>query len=303
MLNTTSVGTTNKSKTKKLVVKYKDEKLAWALVGPAVFIVTALIAYPTLLNIYLSFFDIGLDGSRTFVGLANYQNLLSNPSYFSSIWTTIIYLIGSVGGTTLLGLGTALLMNMEFKFRAIVRTIIIVPYFAPVISVVFGWKFIFDPVNGIFNYIFADTLGIINPSTNLIGDPNTAMWVLILFSIWKYFPITYLIILARLQIVDKALYEAASLDGANAWQRFRYVTLPEIEFVLGTTILLRTIWNLNRFEDIYLLAPQIKTLSIFTYEQAFTGVIDQGLAASASFVQLIFVGVGIVYYIKKILKW
>lgn len=284
-------------------IRYKDEKFAWGLIAPAVIIIVALIAYPTFLNIYLSFFDVGLDGSRTFVGLSNYASLLSNPNYFRSIWTTLVFLIGSVTGTTLLGLGTALLMNKEFKGRSFARTIIIVPYFAPVISVVFGWKFIFDPVNGIFNYIFSDVLNIIDPNTNLIGDPNTAMWVLVVFSIWKYFPITYLMILARLQIIDKSLYEAAGLDGANSWHCFRYITLPEIEFVLGTTILLRLIWNLNRFEDIYLLAPQIKTLSIFTYEQAFTGVIDQGLAASASFLQLIFVGIGIVYYIKKILKW
>ena len=87
------------------------------------------------------------------------------------------------------------------------------------------------------------------------------------------------------------------------FQRFWHITLPEISFVLGTTILLRLIWNLNRFEDIFLLSPQIKTLSVFTYEQAFTGVIDQGLAAAAAFIQLALAGVGIVYYIKKVLKW
>lgn len=284
-------------------VKYSDNRFACALVAPAVFVVLILIAYPTLLNIYLSFFDVKLDGSRTFIGLANYQNLLTNPNYYKSIWMTIVFLIGSVTGTTLLGLGTALLMNKEFPFRSFIRTLIILPYFAPVISVVFGWQFIFDPVNGIFNHVFADTFGLISTDTNLIGDPNTAIWVLIAFSIWKYFPITYLLILARLQIIDKALYEAASIDGANGIQKFWNITIPEIEFVLGTTILLRLIWNLNRFEDIYLLTPQIKTLSIFTYEQAFSGVIDQGLAAAAAFIQLIFVGIGIVYYIKKVLKW
>ena len=287
----------------KTINNNSEERFAWGLIAPAVIVLVALIAYPTLLNIYLSFFDVKLDGTKTFVGLANYASLLSNPKYFKSIWTTVIFLIGSVAGTTLLGLGTALLMNKEFKFRSFARTIIIVPYFAPVISVVFGWKFIFDPVNGVFNHIFSDVLGWIDPSTNLIGDPSTAMIVLIVFSIWKYFPITYLMLLARLQIIDKSLYEAAQMDGANAWHAFWHITLPEIEFVLGTTILLRLIWNLNRFEDIYLLAPQIKTLSIFTYEQAFTGVIDQGLAASASFIQLIFVGIGIIYYIKKVLKW
>ena len=285
------------------LAKRQDERMAWALVAPAVLVVGLLIAYPTILNFILSFFDVNLDGSKEFVGLNNYKNLLTNPAYYSSIWTTFLFLVGSVAGSTLLGLGTALLMNREFPFRSIVRTLIILPYFAPVISMVFGWQFIFDPVNGIFNFVFADKLHLISPDTNLIGDPDSVLWVLIAFTTWKYFPITYLLILSRLQLIDKSMYEAARIDGANSWHCFWNITLPEIEFVLGTTILLRIIWNLNRFEDIYLLSPQIKTLSVFTYEQAFTGVIDQGLAASAAFIQLFLAGIGIIYYIKKILKW
>ena len=285
------------------LAKRNDERMAWGLVAPAVLVVGILIAYPTILNFILSFFDVRLDGSRTFVGAANYKNLLTNPAYYSSIWTTLIFLLGSVAGSTLLGLGTALLMNREFPFRSVVRTLIILPYFAPVISMVFGWQFIFDPVNGIFNHVFADQLHWISPDTNLIGDPETVIWVLIAFTTWKYFPITYLLILSRLQLIDKSMYEAADIDGANGWHKFWNITMPEIEFVLGTTILLRIIWNLNRFEDIYLLSPQVKTLSVFIYDQAFSGVIDQGLASAAAFVQLFLAGIGIVYYIKKVLKW
>jgi multiple sugar transport system permease protein len=285
------------------LAKRNDERMAWGLVAPAVLVVGILIAYPTILNFILSFFDVRLDGSRTFVGGANYKNLLTNPAYYSSIWTTLIFLLGSVAGSTLLGLGTALLMNREFPFRSIVRTLIILPYFAPVISMVFGWQFIFDPVNGIFNHVFADQLHLISPDTNLIGDPETVIWVLIAFTTWKYFPITYLLILSRLQLIDKSMYEAAEIDGANGWHKFWNITMPEIEFVLGTTILLRIIWNLNRFEDIYLLSPQVKTLSVFIYDQAFSGVIDQGLASAAAFVQLFLAGIGIIYYIKKVLKW
>ena len=262
-----------------------------------------LIAYPTILNLYLSFFSVRLDGTRTFTGLTNYTALLTNPAYYSSILTTLIFLLGSVTGSTLLGLGVALLMNRSFPLRSLIRTLIILPYFAPVISMVFGWQFIFDPVNGIFNFVFAEKLALIPGDTNLIGDPESVLWVLIAFTTWKYFPITYLLILSRLQLIDKSLYEAARIDGAGAVLQFRHITLPEISFVLGTTILLRIIWNLNRFEDIYLLSPQIKTLSVFTYEQAFSGIIDQGLAAAAAFIQLALAGIGIVHYIRKVLKW
>ena len=285
------------------LAKQNEEKIAWGLIAPAVIVVGILIAYPTILNFFLSFFDVRLDGSKIFIGFENYKSLLSNPDYYATIWTTFVFLLGSVAGSTLLGLGTALLMNQKFPLRSLVRNLIILPYFAPVISMVFGWQFIFDPVNGIFNFVFAEKLQLIDPSTNLIGDPESVMWVLIAFTTWKYFPITYLLILSSLQLIDKSLYEAARIDGANKWLCFTKITLPEIQFVLGTTILLRIIWNLNRFEDIYLLSPQIKTLSVFIYEQAFAGVIDQGLAAAAAFIQLFLAGIGIVYYIRKVLKW
>ena len=134
--------------------------------------------------------------------------------------------------------------------------------------------------------------------------PTRSLWVLIAFTTWKYFPITYLLLLSRLQLIDKSMYEAAeNRRRQSAGTSFWNITLPEIEFVLGTTILLRIIWNLNRFEDIYLLSPQVKTLSVFIYDQAFSGVIDQGLASAAAFVQLFLAGIGIIYYIKKVLKW
>ena len=165
----------------------RKTRLAWGLVAPAVFVVgRLLIAYPTI----LIFFDVRLDGSKTFVGLRNYSSLLANPAYYSSIATTILFLLGSVSGSTLLGLGTALLMNRDFPMRSLVRTLIILPYFAPVISMVFGWQFIFDPVNG--NFVFAETFALIPADTNLIGDPESVLWVLIAFTTWKYFPITYL---------------------------------------------------------------------------------------------------------------
>jgi multiple sugar transport system permease protein len=180
---------------------------------------------------------------------------------------------------------------------------VLLPYFAPVISVVFGWQFIFDPVNGIYNHVVVEVLGLTENRHNLIGDPDSAIWVVIIFDVWKHFPIAFLLILAKLQSIPKDQYEAAAIDGYNAWGRFWNVTLPECQFVIGTVVLLRLIWNLNRFEDVYLLAPNVETLPIYIYYQAFTGVIDQGLAAAISVVQLVFLSGLIWLYVKKILKW
>ncbi|RBP85004.1 sugar ABC transporter permease [Marinomonas rhizomae] len=280
-----------------------ESRLGLKLVAPAVGIIGLLVIYPILFNLYLSFFDVQLNGSKTFVGLDNYTDLLGNPRYYHSVGVSVIYLIGTVIGTTVLGLAAAILMNQEFRFRNIARGLILLPYFAPVISVVFGWQFIFDPVNGIYNHVVVDVLHLTNERENLIGNPDSALFVVILFDIWKHFPIAYLLFLAKLQSVPKDLYEAAAIDGQNAWGRFWHVTLPELRFVIATVVLLRIIWNLNRFEDVYLLAPNVETLPIFTYYQAFAGIVDQGGAAAISVIQLL-VLVGLIWlYVRKVLKW
>ncbi|MFD1383227.1 carbohydrate ABC transporter permease [Rhodanobacter aciditrophus] len=285
------------------VLKQNEASLGLKLIAPAVGIIGLLVLYPILFNIYLSFFDVQLNGEKTFVGFENYSVLLGNDRYYHSIGVSIIYLIGTVSGTTLLGLGAAILMNQEFRGRNMARGLILLPYFAPVISVVFGWQFIFDPVNGIFNHLVVDVMQLTQTRTNWIGEPDSALFVVILFDIWKHFPIAYLLLLAKLQSVPKELYEAAAIDGQNALGRFWHVTLPEIRFVLATVILLRVIWNLNRFEDVYLLAPNVETLPIFTYYQAFAGIVDQGMAAAISVIQLL-VLVGLIWlYVRKVLKW
>lgn len=286
-----------------LSLSQKETRLGWKLIAPAIGIIGILIIYPILYNIYLSFFDVSLTGKNIFTGLANYERLFRESEFYSSLSVTAIYLAGSIAGSTLLGLFAALIMNMRFPFRNIVRAVILLPYFAPVISVVFGWQFFFDPVNGIYNHIAVETLGIAQNRHNLIGSPDTALLIVILFSTWKNFPISYLLIISRLQSVNRDQYEAAAMDGCGPVGRFFHVTLPELYFVLGTIVILRLIWNLNKFEEVFLLAPNVKTLPVFTYYTAFTGVIDQGYAAAISVVQFVMLSFLIFFYVKKVLKW
>lgn len=262
-----------------------------------------LILYPILYNIYLSFFNVRLGEENVFVGIANYERMFRESGFFSSLVTTIIYLSGSIIGTTVLGLAVALMMNIKFPFRNITRTVILLPYFAPVISVVFGWQFFFDPVNGIYNHLMVETFGLAGGRYNPIGAPGSALGIVIIFGIWKNFPISYLLIISKLQAINKDQYEAAAMDGCGPIARFFHVTLPELYFVLGTLIILRLIWNLNKFEEVFLLAPNVRTLPVFTYYTAFTGVIDQGYAAAISVAQFVILTALIIFYVKKVLKW
>lgn len=281
----------------------RESRLGWKLVAPSIGVIGLLIIYPILYNIYLSFFDVKLTGEKFFLGLANYERLLKDTAFYGSLLTTVIYLFGTVVGSTLMGLIVALLMNLRFPFRNVIRTVILLPYFAPVISVVFGWQFIFDPVNGIFNHVVVEILNLTDHRYNLIGNPKTALFVVILFDTWKHFPISYLLIISKLQSINRDQYEAAAIDGCGPVGRFFHVTLPEIYFVLGTLVILRLIWNFYKFEEIFLLAPNVQTLPVFTYYTAFTGIIDQGLAASISVFLFLILSLLIVFYVKKVLKW
>jgi multiple sugar transport system permease protein len=286
-----------------LSVAQRESRLGWRLIAPSIGVIGLLIIYPIFYNIYLSFFDVRLTGEKFFIGIANYERLLSDTAFYGSVLTTILYLVGTIVGSTLLGLLVALLMNLQFPFRNICRTVILLPYFAPVISVVFGWQFIFDPVNGIYNHLVVDVLNLTDQRYNLIGDPKTALLVVILFDTWKHFPISYLLIISKLQSINRDQYEAAAIDGCGPLRRFFHVTLPEIYFVLGTLVILRLIWNLYKFEEVFLLAPNVRTLPIFTYYTAFTGIIDQGFAAAISVIQFLVLSFLIFFYVKKVLKW
>ena len=280
-----------------------ESRFGWQLILPAIIIIGGLIIYPIGYNMFLSFFDVTLQGARTYVGLENYRSVLLDPTFWHSVLTTLIYVAGTTVGTTLVGLAVALVMNRKFPLRGLVRGLILLPYVAPVISVVFSWQFIFDPVNGIFMHWTLEVLHIFKHRFNLIGQPQTAVLVAIVFNIWKNFPFTYLMVLSKLQGINDTYYEAADLDGASAWQKFRHVTLPELYFVLGAIVILRVIWNFNKFEEVYLLTDNVKVLSVYTYFKAFTGAMEQGTGATLAVVQFLLLLGFILFYVKRVLKW
>jgi multiple sugar transport system permease protein len=286
-----------------LTPQQRDARLGWALILPSVVIIGLLIIYPVIYNIYLSFFDVRLVGDNTFTGFANHVDVLTDGEFWQAVWTTVIYVGFSVVGTVALGLGVAIVMNKKFPLRGLVRSIILLPYVAPVIATVFAWQFFFDPVNGIFVHLTVEVFGIVQDRFNLIGNPKTSVIVAVVYSIWKNFPFAYLMILSRLQAIDESLYEAAEIDGAAAWHKFVHITIPELQFIIGSLVLLRVIWNFNKFEEVYLITSNVKVLSIYTYLTAFTGSFNLGRGATLAVIQFLILMVFIVYYVKKVLKW
>ena len=286
-----------------LTLEQREAGLGWALILPCVIVILSLILYPILSNVISSFFEVSLSSRDSFTGLENYRAVVTDAAFWRAVLTTLIYVTASTMGTTVMGLGTAMVMNKTFPLRGLVRSLILLPYVAPVFSVVYAWKFFFDPVNGLFMDITVERLGIFAERFNLIDSPGSALWVAVIFSIWKNFPFTYLMLLSRLQAIDKNIYEAADVDGAGAWHKFRFITLPELYFVMGSIVLLRVIWNFNKFEDIYLLTDNVRVLSIYTYFKAFVGVAYLGQGSALVILQFALLVGFILYYVKKVLKW
>jgi multiple sugar transport system permease protein len=200
----------------KKTVLEQEALIGWVLILPALTLITGLSLYPLLYNLYLSFFHASLSEKNSFIGLNNYKYILLDPVFWRSLGVTLLYTTGTTLGTTLMGIGTALLLNKPFPGRRLVRALVILPYAAPLISEVFSWQFLFDPVNGIFIDILVEKTGILSTRFNLLAE--APVFFIILFSIWRNFPFTALLILSRLQVIDRNLYDAAGVDGASWWQ-------------------------------------------------------------------------------------
>lgn len=265
-------------------LKKKEARLAYRYILPTALIVFGLVIFPALYSIWISFHDVTLKNLNDvihapYVGFENFINVVNDFSFKFQDWknagaivTSIVYSLFSTILTVLLGLIAALLLNHPFKGRGLARSIFLFPYVAPVVSVAFVWRWILDPrQSGVVNDLLLK-LNIIDTPQAYLSTRGLALFLVIVFEAWRYFPFAMLMILARLQAIDDMLYEAAEVDGANAWQKFKFITLPELKYILGSSFLLRLIWTFNKFDDIFLLTSGgygTKVLPILTYEFSF----------------------------------
>ncbi|MBN1218682.1 MAG: sugar ABC transporter permease [Anaerolineae bacterium] len=294
----------------------KETRLAWLLIGPTVFIVLGLVLFPAVFSIWISFHDVGLDNlnnvfNAPFMGLRNYTSVFNDfafkynsPTNMGAALTSIVYSFLGTILSLLIGLGAALLLNQPFRGRGVSRAAFLFPYVAPIVSVAFVWRWMLDPKpSGVINY-FLMNLGIIDRPIPYLAQPGWALLLVIVFDGWRYFPFAMLMILARLQAIDKTLYEAARVDGANVGQSFWNITLPELRYVLGALFLLRLIWTFNKFDDIFLLTGGgfgTKVLPILTYEFSFN-LFNFGKGAATSMILLVILIVFLIFYSRFVMR-
>ncbi|MEB4621366.1 carbohydrate ABC transporter permease [Enterococcus sp. E4-223] len=281
--------------------KHSDLKLAMGLLAPSMLLLAVLVLIPMLSNIQISFFDMPLNPNldAVFIGLSNYLEILSDSEFYRSLGLTVAYTFLVVAGSTALGLAVAILLNRKFRFRKTVRSLILLSYVTPSISLIFAWKYMFNNSYGIVNDLLVDRLQLFNEAPLWFDQPVASFFMVVLFAIWRYYPYAFISFLAILQTVDKTLYEAAEMDSANAWQKFKIVTLPAIKPVLATVIVLRSIWMFYMFTDVYLLTNKVNILGVYLYQTAFA-FNDLGKAAAISILLFIIIAAVVLLSRKKV---
>jgi multiple sugar transport system permease protein len=261
------------------------------MLAPAMLVLALVMLYPAAVAIHSSFFRIDtITRVASFVGMANYQNLLRDPVFWSTLQRTFVWVVGAMATQVVVGLLVALVLDMQLRGRNVARGLVLFPYLVPAIVAVLIWRWILSDTVGVANYLLVDVSGLFDIPIPWF-DPNFAMASVVLMSLWKYTPFWAVLILARLQIIPTDLYEAASIDGANAWDRFRYITLPWILPLIMVILILRSIWAFNEFDMVYLPAGggplfATTTMPVYIRHLAFE-VLNIGAAAAVAVTMLL----------------
>lgn len=282
----------------------KEAMAGFLFMAPSMLLIALLIGYPMINNFIISFNKVPVNPKKpmTFIGAQNFIKTLTDSSFYSSLAVTICFTLLVVVLSTVMGLGVAILLNRQFVGKKLVKALVLLPYIVPSVSLIFAWKYMFNNTYGIVNYLFVDVLKIFEKAPLWFDRPVSAFILVLLFSIWKFFPYAFMSFYAILQTIDKTLYEAADVDGANGWQKFKIITLQEIKPVLATVVTLRTIWVFYMYTEVALLSGQVKTISVYLYDNAFA-LRDMGKAAAISILLFTIIFSFIMLVRKKVFKY
>ncbi|MEZ5925743.1 MAG: sugar ABC transporter permease [Hyphomicrobiaceae bacterium] len=271
-------------------------------VAPALAALMLVLAYPIVYSIWLSFTNASLSAGELqtpFAGLDNYMALAGNRTARGALANTIYFTVVEVVSVVVLGLAMAMLLNHPMARSPILRVLLILPWaIAPVANAVL-WKWILHSNYGIANAILLST-GAIERNVTWLGSPLLALNTMLLVDIWKSTPFITILLLAALQGIPSALYRAATIDGATAWQKFRHVTLPQLKTALAIAIVLQTIWSLRVFDLIFVLTkggPFDSTivLNFLAYRETFNFLKFGFGAAIANLIFLVSLVLAIIY--------
>lgn len=287
--------------------RFGDRFTVWLLLLPSLVPIVLLSVYPLFRGIYLGFTDAqsGLNVTTTFNGVANYVRMFRDTMFLSSFRIGLIWAVTVTVIQFMLAMGLALLLNQNLRGRWLTRTLSMVPWAMPPVVVGIMWSLVYRPDAGLLNEVIY-RLGIADSNVNWLGQFSTALPAVIVVGIWAGLPVTTVVLLAALQGVPHETYEAAAVDGAGAWERFRHITMPQLRGVIIAITTLNFIWNFNSFDLVYVLTrggPGGRTLlpMLFAYEEAFRYG-NYGYAAALGNVMVVVVLAFLALYLRRQLR-
>lgn len=281
----------------------KRKLLGFLFILPTILLLLIFILYPVISNLYLSFTDARLmESEYNFIGFENYLKLISNKMFLTYTWNTVVWTVFSVIGQLVLGLGLALLINRNMKGGSFLRSFLLIPYVVPAVAISLITKWIFNGDYGIASKWLQD-LGLIDYKQSPLALIGGAMAILIIVNVWRSYPFPMLIYWAALKGINKELYEAAHVDGANSLQLFRFITLPQLKNTTIVLIILRIVWTATYFDLIWMItgggpAGSTLHLPIMIYQSSF-GTFQTGYASAISTLLGIVLLICIVFYVRN----
>jgi multiple sugar transport system permease protein len=254
----------------------RDWKIAFLFIAPIVIVMTVLIAWPFIKAIYTSMTIRTLARETRFVWFDNYARLYTDPFYWDAVRATVLFTSGSIFFKLIFGMIAALLLHAQRRFRNLLTGLVLLPWIIPSVVQALAWRSIYDPLFGGLNPLLSN-IGLIEQPIAWLSDPALAMASVIAVNVWAGIPFFTVNILAGLSAIDKELYEAAEIDGANNWEKFLNITLPGLRYVIAVATLLSTVWTFNGFETVFLLTGGgpgniTKVYSILAYEKAISSL-------------------------------
>ncbi len=279
----------------------------WFMLPAAAFLILFL-AYPLGLGVWLSFTDARLGRSGEFIGIENYEYLKEDSTFWLSVFNTLLYT--SVASTIkfAVGLYLALLLNERLPFKAIIRAVVLIPFIVPTVLSAIAFWWLFDPQFSIISWSLK-RMHLITTNIDFLGDVWNARWSVIFANIWRGVPFVAITLLAGLQTVSPSLYEAATIDGATNWQRFRYITYPLLTPIIAVVMTFSVLFTFTDFQLIWVMTrggPVNAThlMATFSYQRAImSGYLGEGAAISTAMIPFLLGAILVSWFGLQRRKW
>ena len=276
---------------------------------PTTGLLVVFLTYPLGLGLWLSLTDTTIGQQGDFIGLENFYSLFDDPVFWGAVWYTIFYTAVATAGKFALGLWLALLLNNKMPFQALIRSIVLLPWIVPTVLSSIAWWWIYDPQFSIISYVLVNVLLLRDHYIDFLGTPWAARWSLIVANIWRAIPFVAITLLAGLQTISPSLYEAALLDGASGWQKFRKITVPLLMPILAVALTLSILFTFSDFQLVYAITrggPFNSThlMATLAFQRAIPGSqLGEGAAIAVSMIPFLLVATLVCFFGVGRRKW